>query len=143
VGQPGSFASERFTALHRDLIRRLLPKQAVVLFRARASGGTVGCVYGFVERGRMFMYQTGFRAFGDKGISPGRVVQARCMQECLDRGLCAYDFLAGDWDYKRELSTSENQLVWATARRGRLKWRVIDGLRPLKKLLPLGAHEHA
>jgi CelD/BcsL family acetyltransferase involved in cellulose biosynthesis len=133
AGQPGSFASERFTAFHRDLIRRLLPKQAVVLFRARASGETIGCQYCFVERGRVLGYQNGYRAFGDKRISAGKVVHALCMQECLDRGLAAYDFLAGDWRYKRELSNSESQLVWAAARRGRLKWRAIDGLRALKR----------
>jgi CelD/BcsL family acetyltransferase involved in cellulose biosynthesis len=131
AGQAGAFASERFTAFHRELISRLLPKQAVVLFRARASGGTIGGLYGFVERGRLLFYQSGFRAFDDNKLKPGLVVHALCMQECLERGLWGYEFLAGDRRYKRELSTGENQIVWATARRKSLKWRAIDGLRSL------------
>jgi CelD/BcsL family acetyltransferase involved in cellulose biosynthesis len=135
AGQTGAFASERFTAFHRELISRLLPKQAVVLFRARASSGTIGGLYGFVERGRLLFYQSGFRAFDDNKLRPGLVVHALCMQECLERGLCGYEFLAGDRRYKRELSTSQNQVIWAAARRKGLKWRAIDGLRSLNNRL--------
>jgi CelD/BcsL family acetyltransferase involved in cellulose biosynthesis len=38
---------------------------------------------------------------------------ASIMQAALDRGLAEYDWLAGDVLYKRELSTSARELIWA------------------------------
>jgi CelD/BcsL family acetyltransferase involved in cellulose biosynthesis len=128
VGQPGAFASARFAAFHRELVPRLLPKGAVVLFRVRAAGATVACLYNFVERRRVLFYQSGLASFSDRAISPGFLAFALCMQACFEQGMDEYDFLAGDSRYKKDLSTMSRQLVWATARRPALRWRLMDYL---------------
>ncbi|MGI8596943.1 MAG: GNAT family N-acetyltransferase [Thermoleophilaceae bacterium] len=128
VGSAGVFASSRFTAFHRELIQRLHRKGAVVLFRARVGSDTLGCLYGFVERGRLLFYQSGFASFADNRLKPGLAVHALCMEECLRRGIHEYDFLAGDARYKRELASGEETLVWAVLRRGRLKWGALDAM---------------
>jgi len=128
AGVPGAFASERFTAFHRELAERLVEKGTAVLFRARAGSETLGCLYGFVERGRLLFYQSGFASFTDNRLKPGLAVHTLCMEQCLRRGLDEYDFLAGDARYKRELSTDERTLVWAVLRRGRIKWRALEAL---------------
>lgn len=135
VGEPGAFASERFAGFHRDLVPRLLPGGGVILFRVRASAGTVGCLYAFVERSRVLAYQTGFASFPDRMIRPGFVVLAACMQECFEQGLIEFDHQVGDTRYKRELSTTTRELVWATGRRPRLRWRLMDGLAAAKRKL--------
>lgn len=117
AGRPGAFAAERVRAYHRDLVRTLLPRQSVMLFRARCDAGTIGCLYGFLDRGRLLFYQSGFGEFGDPRLKPGLVTHALCMQACLDRGLDEYDLLAGESRYKRELANAERTLVWAVAAR--------------------------
>jgi CelD/BcsL family acetyltransferase involved in cellulose biosynthesis len=54
------------------------------------------------------------------------------MQACLEHGLIEYDFLAGDSRYKRDLSNSSRELVWATAERPAWRWRMMDALAHLR-----------
>jgi hypothetical protein len=125
AGKPGAFAGERFRAFHRSLIPRLLAEKSAYLFRVTSDLGTVGCLYGFIENGRVLFYQSGFGQFADNKLSPGLVSHALCMQACLDRGLQEYDFLMGDTRYKRELSNTERELIWAVASRPGLKGRLL------------------
>jgi CelD/BcsL family acetyltransferase involved in cellulose biosynthesis len=113
AGRPGSFASSRFTAFHRGLIRRLLPRNEVVLFRVRRGDETVGCVYCLVEGERALFYLSGLRRYSDNKMNAGVVVHAMCMQACRDRGLAEYDFLAPGDRYKHDLSTRTDSLIWA------------------------------
>lgn len=138
AGEAGAFSSARFAGFHRDLAERLVGDR-VMLFRARAGSTTLGCLYGFVERGRLLFYQSGLESFDDNRLKPGLVVHALCMQACLERGLDEYDFLAGESRYKRELSTVERQLVWASLRRGSVRWHAIDWLRALRGSPPSSA----
>jgi hypothetical protein len=132
AGEQGAFASPRFAGFHRDLVLRLLPRGAAILFRVRAADRTVGCLYHFAERGRALFYQSGLASYEDKRIAPGFVAFALCMQACLEHGLIEYDFLAGDSRYKRDLSNSSRELVWATAERPAWRWRMMDALAHLR-----------
>lgn len=132
-GQPGAFASARVRGFHRELIPQLQARGAAVLFRVRAAEGTVGCLYHFVERRRVLFYQSGLASYSNPRISPGFVAFTLCMQACCDRALCEYDFMAGDARYKRELSTTTRQLVWARGQRPALRWRVMDRLAAIRR----------
>ena len=132
VGEPGAFASDRFTAFHRDLVTGLIPGRSVILFRVRATSGTVGCLYHLVDDQRVLFYQSGLTSYADRRIASGFVAFTLCMQACFERGFAEYDFLAPDTRYKRDLSTKTGELVWATARRPALRWRILDGLASLK-----------
>ena len=125
AGKPGAFAGTRFRAFHRALIPRLLAEDAAYLFRVSSDLGTVGCLYGFIENGRVLFYQSGFGQFADSKLSPGLVAHALGMQACMDKGLAEYDFLMGDMRYKRELSNTELELVWAVASRPGIKGRLL------------------
>ena len=129
TGEPGSFSSARFAAFHRELVPRLFVKGAVLLFRARSTLGTIGCLYSFIEHGRVLFYQSGLATVDDNKLKPGLVTHALCMQDSMERGLTEYNFLAGDSRYKQELSTMERELVWASARQRRMKFFIVDSLR--------------
>jgi CelD/BcsL family acetyltransferase involved in cellulose biosynthesis len=133
VGQPGVFASPRFAAFHRALVPRLARAGSVLLFRARTASGTVGCEYGFIERGRALVYQSGTAWHPDNQVRLGFVTDALCMQACYERGLQEYDFLAGDTIYKRELSTAARELVWARWRRPAFRWLAMDQLAKVRR----------
>ncbi len=117
-GRPGAFASRRFTGFHRELIGRSMGEQPrVMLYRLRNEDGTIGCLYGFIENGMVLFYQSGFVDVEDNRLKPGLSTHACCMQECLERGLDTYNFLAGEARYKRELATMELTLQSAVAYR--------------------------
>jgi CelD/BcsL family acetyltransferase involved in cellulose biosynthesis len=128
VGETGSFASRRFTMFHQAMIRRLLPRNEVILFRVRRGDETVGCVYCLVEGRRALFYLSGLRRYPDNRMNAAAVVHALCMQACRDRGLAEYDFLAPGDRYKHELSTRTDSLIWAEFYRRRpttQAWRAL------------------
>jgi len=134
AGQPGAFASSRFSAFQRELVTRLLPEDRVVLLRVRSQALTVGCLMLLVDRGRWLDYLSGFASF-DATPSPGIVTHFLAMERALTQGYRAYDFLVGDKRHKENLADSSQNLVWAEWRRPSWKNRAIAGLRAAKRRL--------
>lgn len=125
-GKRGMFASQRFTNFHKAIIRQLLPKEQVILFRVISPQyGTIGCLYLFVDNGVAYGYQCGFVDFTNrtiKGINakrlkPGFVVHALCMQACLENGIAEYNFSVGERQYKQELATGSRMLATVSLRK--------------------------
>lgn len=127
-GFPGAFARPRFCAFHRSLIERRFEHGAVVLFRAVASGQTLGCMYAHVDGDRVLGYQTGMADRTARCRAPGIVTRLLFTEACLDRGYSEYDTLAGDRHDKREMTNTARHLVWLSLRRPSPKWRAVDGL---------------
>lgn len=107
-GRPGAFASRRFREFHRDYIAYSMNTTGnVMLFRLSHDDTTIGCLYGFIEAGAVLFYQSGFLQTDDNRLKPGLSTHAACLQQAMERGLDAYNFLGGEARYKRELSTTE------------------------------------
>lgn len=132
AGVAGAFASSRALAFHRDLIPRLVPTRAR-LVRVRASAKTVGCLYVLIDKARALSYQSGVAHYSDNRLKPGMTVEAECMQRCLEDGLREYDLLALDTRYKREMSTGQRHVTWATARSRSPVWSAIDAGNAIKR----------
>jgi len=131
-GRPGAFASRRFTRFHRELIGRSMGERpSVMLYRLRNEHGTIGCLYGFIENGMVLFYQSGFVDVEDNRLKPGLSTHACCLQECLERCLDTYNFLAGEARYKRELATTELTLQSAVTYRHSQIPAVLDLVRRL------------
>ncbi|MCA9076520.1 MAG: GNAT family N-acetyltransferase [Planctomycetaceae bacterium] len=133
-GKPGLFSSQRFHDFQLELMTRCLDEGRVVLFRVRQGEQTVGCLFLLVDNNRLLDYLSGFASF-DQFASPGLIVHYLCMTEALRRGYNAYDFLAGEHQHKRNLSNATADLLWATWRRPRLKFRLMDAARTIKRKL--------
>jgi CelD/BcsL family acetyltransferase involved in cellulose biosynthesis len=121
-----------FTAFHRELVERLVPRGLMRLCRVNSRGTTLGCAQLLIDRGRVLLYQGG-RITGDSRHSPGLVTDFLAMRESLARGYSAFDFMAGDSMHKQRLTTHTQDLVWAVQRRPRLKFAVMDQLRQIKR----------
>jgi len=126
-GQPGCYASRRFTDFHRDLIDRLVPQERLALARIATSDRVLCCSQLIIDRQRALVYQGG--RVPDEIGSPGLVIDFLCMQECLARGYAAFDFMAGDSIHKQRLTTETTPLSWSTWRRPRWKYRAIEALK--------------
>jgi CelD/BcsL family acetyltransferase involved in cellulose biosynthesis len=133
-GRAGAFASARFRRFHESLIQRAFPLGAVQLLEVSAGEHTIGLIYNLVHRGKVYFYQAGFN-YDDAGrASPGTVTLYHAIQYCSEVGLNEFDFLAGDDQYKKSLSTGCRHLVWAAFRRPHWKFRVLDWLRRVNTL---------
>lgn len=132
-GEAGYFFGPRARAFHRELVPQLVARGQALLARTRSGGRTVGCLYVLVDRGRAMSYQSGLGRFDDKRLKPGMTTEYLVMKHCLERGHHEYDFLAKDTRYKREMSTTERELLWATLRSPHLLWFAIDAGSRLKR----------
>ncbi len=136
AGEPGAFADARVRTFHRHAIDRLVPEGRAALVRVRRrTGETVGCLYGFVEDGRLLFYQAGLQRFDDNRLRAGMVTHVLAMTACLERGLRTYDFLAPPSRYKLELATGSEPLTWAQLDRPRMRLRAERRLRALRRRL--------
>jgi hypothetical protein len=154
-GEAGAFPTHRVRRYHEQLIGALSlwPAGSLILLRVRYGETTVGCLYSFVEDGRVMFYKGGLARFVDNRFKPGLVTHAICMAECEKRGLleaqsarrpergdseygsqrlAKYDFLVGEGRYKEQLSNSESTLIWVLARRGPTMWLLERIRRPAK-----------
>ena len=135
-GEPGSFANVFFAKFHERLIERALSDGAVQLLRVSAGGAELGYLYNYVYRGRVYNYQSGFDyAGGGLHERPGLVCHLLAIEHNLRKGHAVYDFMAGDSDYKRNLSTASQTLAWQVIQRPRLKLRIEDTLRRVRDRL--------
>lgn len=135
-GQPGSYASDRFTNFHKALIRKLIPSGQMGLFRVRIDEQVIGCVQVLIDRNRVLCYQGGSAEYKGK-LSPGVITDYLCIEECFNRGFDAYDFLAGNSHHKQKMSTHHSHLSWAEIRRPRWKFTALNALRKIKQSLKL------
>jgi CelD/BcsL family acetyltransferase involved in cellulose biosynthesis len=130
AGEPGAFASAMRYGFLRDLLAAWHPEGRVLLYRLRGREGTLGCVIGFVENGRFLYYQGGMRQFASNHKRAGLLCHAMFAEDCRRRGLVEYELLAGDAQYKRQLSGgAANTLVWGRYARPSLRGRAVSGAR--------------
>jgi CelD/BcsL family acetyltransferase involved in cellulose biosynthesis len=134
LGKPGSYASQRFTHFHEELLTRLVPEQRMSFARVVSGENTVGSIQLFNENNRALLYQSGWSPQTGQ-ISPGVVVDFLSMQECLQRGFDAFDFLGFENQHKRMLANQSTNLVWVRRKRTKLKFAVVKCLRQARSWL--------
>ncbi|MDQ3336678.1 MAG: GNAT family N-acetyltransferase [Myxococcota bacterium] len=134
-GRPGSFASVIFSHFHRRLIARCSVRGEAQLLRLRAADRTIGVVYNFVFRGKLYFYQCGYDYSLGKRVSPGVVVQGFAVRYATTIGLAEYDLMAGDAEYKTKLATQFRKLHWLVWQAPGIRMRALDLLRRTKRKL--------
>ncbi len=117
-GKRGSFGSAFFAAFHEDLVGQNTTNGFTQLLRITAGDVIVGYLYNLVCRGRVYFYNAGLN-YGalEKHDRPGFLAHMVAIQKYLDDGMDIYDFLAGDGDYKRMMSTHARTVNWIQVRR--------------------------
>jgi CelD/BcsL family acetyltransferase involved in cellulose biosynthesis len=101
-GEPGAFAAPALRAFHERFIEQA--PDAVDLLRVAAADRTIGVLYNFIGGRRAYNYQSGFQPEEDNQFAPGFTAHWLAIAHYRDRGLSAYDLMAGEADYKRRLA---------------------------------------
>jgi hypothetical protein len=131
AGSPGVYASRRFHDFHLDLLSRALPLGMMTVFGVKAGDQLVGCNQLPIDGRRVQIYQSG-RISTTRRVSYGMVLDYLCICESLRRGYETVEFLAGEGEHKRRLSTDRGELAWICWRRPSIKNTTIDALRCVK-----------
>jgi hypothetical protein len=133
-GRAGVFGSPTFLRFHERLIRHEFDRGTILLLRLQAGREIVGALYSFVYRGCVYFYQSGFQYTLDIRMSPGLATLYLAVSDCLKRPeLHAFDFLAGDSQYKRSLATDSRPLRWISVMRLTPMAALFRGLRAVKR----------
>jgi CelD/BcsL family acetyltransferase involved in cellulose biosynthesis len=132
-GLESAFDSQFFQAFHDRLIGEQLEAGEVQLLRVIGENGTIGCLYNFLFRGRVYAYQSGLAYSPDNRLKPGLVSHGEAMELNRKAGARVYDFLAGEARYKTSLSTGVAHLSWVVVQRPRFDFKLEEAVRSLKR----------
>jgi hypothetical protein len=133
-GYPGVFSSPKFASFHEALIHRAFTAGRILLFEARCGEEIIGILYCFLDRGWVRFYQSGFNYALDARQRPGYLTVYLAIQYCLEQGTFkAFDFLAGDSQYKRSLANSSRLSRSIIVRRSTAPSLLFRGLRSVKR----------
>lgn len=141
-GEPGAFASEKFTHFHRDLIAKLLSLKQAQIFILRFEDKPLAAIYVFFYNRIAFFYQSGY-APGGPFHSPGTLVRNFAMQHAITEGVREWDFLKAEpSSYKYRWSKLTHSFVQMRLAKPNFKesvftvlCRIVDRLRPIKRAL--------
>lgn len=138
-GQGGSFSSAAVVDFHERLIARLWPQGLVDLVCVRTGVKVVGYLYNFTSENKVYFFQSGFTYEDGSKRSPGLLTHALCIESYRLKGYSEYDLLAGEAQYKRELTKQERTLCWTILYRNAAWTRFLLWARGIKfKLAPIG-----
>jgi len=123
AGQPGCFASPRFSEFHRSLAHQLVPTQDAVLARLTHEGRPLAVIQGY-RAGNKFDYYLAGTALDSQHSpikSPGIAAHLRLKSYLFDRGVTRYDYLLGYARNKAQYTTDEHPISRLVVERKGLK----------------------
>lgn len=108
----GAFSNAFLLRFHTDLIDSRFDLGEIQIMKIFNPQMTIGILYNFVYRGKIYFYQSGFNYLPGNVYRPGLVSHYRAVIRNAERGFSTYEFMAGDADYKFSLSTDSRQMYW-------------------------------
>lgn len=99
LGEPGCFASQRFTQFHRALSRRLLASGNLRMSWLELDGQPAAAEYHFCCGEKVYAYQGGVDPDRLED-EPGRLSNIATIKDAIALGNATFDFLRGDEPYK-------------------------------------------
>lgn len=138
-GKPGAFANDYFRQFHERLIRERFESGEIQLLQINAGANPLGFLYCFLYQGNALFYQSGFGYGEGNAQRPGLVSHYLAILHNASKGFNAYDFLAGEAQYKSSLATDSAPMLWARLIRGpvRLQFeRTVLAVRDKVKSMP-------
>lgn len=111
-GEPGVFASEKFTRFHRLLTPKLLTQGWLKLYVLNIEEEPVSVLYTFHYQQKAYYYQTSFKPVLHRLFSPGTLNISYGIEDAINSGLTEWDFLKGQDDtYKTRWGAETRSIV--------------------------------
>lgn len=129
--KPHSFLKPFFEHFHHSLIRECFSKGEIQLLRINAGNWTIGYLYNFRYRGRVYAYQSGFDD-RDKHWRPGYVSHYLAINHNFRQGIHFYDLLAGENRLKQSFATNIGEMYWHRLYRPLFRFQIENSLRAVR-----------
>lgn len=111
-GQPGCFGSRRFAGFLTEVTPRLFAAGQLRLAWLEAEGKPVAADYVLVGDRVWYCYQGGLDP-DYLHLEPGRLLFIATLQDAIERGVLAYDFLRGNEPYKAHFGAEPRSTIAA------------------------------
>lgn len=118
----GSFSNTFFYKFHKQLIENSFEKGSIQLLKFSNDSYTIGYIYNYIYEKNVLFYQCGFNYFKNNKIRPGIVSHYLASLHNAKMNYNKYDFLAGNAQYKKSLSTDANKMLWLMLQKNRKKF---------------------
>ncbi|GBL04228.1 protein involved in cellulose biosynthesis (CelD)-like protein [Glaciecola sp. KUL10] len=130
------YTNPQFVQFHKQLIKHSFDDGKIHLIKIIAGARVVGFLYNFVEPHEIKFYlaATNFNN-GDKNLKPGLIAHYLAINHYLKAGYDVYDFMAGESQYKRSLSSSISQVSLSSFKRANIASQTETYLRKLKQFI--------
>lgn len=100
-GYPGSFASQRFCAFNRQIVKRTLNDGSLQMYYLQFRSEIIGVLYCFLVKDIMQCYMTGFDERW-ASYSLGSILINKVVDVAIQKKVRIFDFLEGEEKYKEE-----------------------------------------
>ncbi|QMU61483.1 MAG: GNAT family N-acetyltransferase [Gammaproteobacteria bacterium] len=134
-GHPGSFSNNFFFNFHKQLIENTFEKGNIQLLKFYNDSYTIGYIYNFIYGENILNYQCGFNYSDNHNMRPGIVSHYLAIIYNAKMNYRKYDFLAGDYEYKRSLSTDANKMLWLVLQKNRKRFLMEKILKYIKNTI--------
>ena len=139
VGKSG-FANPYFVKFHRNLIDNNWDKGLINLINVHIEGKSIARFYNFIYRNQIYFYLSGLIIEPDSKLKPGLTGHALCIQEYINKGFDFYDFMGGGERYKESLAIQHQHLVCICLQKRKIKFKLENIGRRVKRLLMNDVH---
>ncbi len=129
------FSNPVFNTFHQQLLMSAMPCKHIDLICIKAGDQLIGYLYNFIYKNKAYFYLSALTKFNESKLKPGLVAHALVIDKYIKSGLLSYDFLAGDAQYKAQLSNTKHQFSTQCFYRNKLKLRIENIIRICKERL--------
>jgi CelD/BcsL family acetyltransferase involved in cellulose biosynthesis len=131
-GHPGAFSNNFLFDFHKQLIENSFENGRIQLLKFYNDSYTIGYKYNFIYGKDILSYQSGYNYLNNKKLQPGLVSLYLAIIYNAKMNYNTYDFLAGDSEHKRSLSTDANKMSWLVLQKNRKRFVLERILRKIK-----------
>jgi len=107
-----SFLEDSVIEFHKKLITRCFEKGSIILAHISAGETDLGYLYNFSYNKRIYAYQSGIELHQDNKYRPGLIAHTLLIEKLLNTEVEKYDFMAGEYRYKKSLSSHQENMKW-------------------------------
>ena len=141
-GYAGAFSTEFTNHFHRNLVTNGFANNQIQLIKVTAGEATVGILYNFIYQNQVCNYQAGLVYDVNTKLKPGLVCHALAIEMNIAMGNKSYDFLMGESQYKRSLSTQDDMMYWLTLRQPKARFHIENIAKQARYKLHDAFHAH-
>lgn len=134
-GETSGFNNDMFNQFFENFIDNCCERETFSVSIKKEDSDFAGAIVGFISNDVAYFYLSSNIKHTDNKIKIGLTLHHEVIRWCLTKGITKYDFLAGDYRYKRSFATDCDSYSMVFFQRRKLSMRIEHFLRKVKKKL--------